>query len=93
MHALPILGVQCQDAGPDLNISRTHEAYAFQSGCVCTHSVRRPPSPFNMLWCMFSSLLDVKISSLTPEAPSNVPSSMSVMRLLLRLLQRKEKWR
>lgn len=57
--------------------------------CVCTHSVRRPLSPFSMPWCTFSSLLEVKINSLTPEAPSNVPSSMSVMRLLLRLLQRK----
>ena len=54
---------------------------------VCTHSVRRPLSPFSMRWCTLSSLLEVRISSFTPEAPSNVPSSMSVIRLLLRLLR------
>ncbi len=48
--------------------------------------MRRPLSPFSMRWCTFSSLLEVRINSLTPEAPSNVPSSMSVIRLLLRLL-------
>lgn len=91
MHAHIILCLTVsQYVGTSLDIAGILNTYAYVwvCGCVCTHSVRRPLSPFSMRWCMFSSLLEVRISSLTPEAPSNVPSSMSVIRLLLRLLHR-----
>lgn len=51
-----------------------------------THRVRKPSRPRNMPLLMDSSWLAVKCSSLTEEAPSNVPSSISDTLLLLRLL-------
>lgn len=51
-----------------------------------TYRVRKPSRPRNMPLLMDSSWLAVKCSSLTDEAPSNVPSSISDTLLLLRLL-------
>lgn len=51
-----------------------------------THRVRKPSRPRNMPLLMDSSWLAVKCSSLTEDAPSNVPSSISDTLLLLRLL-------
>lgn len=51
-----------------------------------TYNVFRLSSPLNILCRTFSNRLLVSSSSFTPDAPSNAPSSISVILLLLRFL-------
>lgn len=53
----------------------------------CTHSIRSPSMPLNMLPLTDSRWLAVRWSSATEEAPSNAPSSISEILLLLKLLE------
>lgn len=53
---------------------------------VVTHNIRSPSRPRNIPLRTESIWLAVRWSSLTEDAPSNAPSSISVILLLLRLL-------
>lgn len=54
---------------------------------LCTYRVFSPVRPLNILPCTDSSWFSVKISSCTPAAPSNAPSRISLILLLLRFLE------
>lgn len=72
-------------------IIMNNELQSFGKNCNAstnTYKVLRLSNPLNILCCTFSKRLLVRSISFTPDAPSNAPSSISVILLLLKFLNR-----